>query len=339
MQQLCPVIRRSICRERTRTDAGILSRRRLPMGAPTTEVPQRERAQVRQLIANGKFGHAVDIAKQVHKRVRNAASEALLVEAYAARIKLADRAEPGRGSEGAAESGAGGPPFVARPVARRGRRAGSRGRGVEGLMELLADPSLPAEKRAATEVRIRDEAGDPARIARCEALPADHRLARGGRGGGSRVGGGHERAGGGRESGSARNFASSPMAPWKMMIRAIAAFYADEDELCEKYLAAVEPKAAAARLVPALRALMGREADTHTGGRDSVEAGGRGHTQRCGRRWSTWTRPWTRKITRLRCGKWARRRRCAKRLARTCWSGSSSTFRFAPCWPVRIRAA
>jgi hypothetical protein len=51
----------------------------------------------------------------------------------------------------------------------------------------------------------------------------------------------------------------SPLAPWKMLIRAIHAFYGNEDALCEKYLAAVEPASAAARLVPAVRAMMGQK--------------------------------------------------------------------------------
>ena len=54
-------------------------------GTAVAEVAPKERAQVEQLIANGKHGIAVDIAKQVHKRVGNAASEELLVSAYAAR--------------------------------------------------------------------------------------------------------------------------------------------------------------------------------------------------------------------------------------------------------------
>src|ERR1039457_3212159 len=57
-----------------------------------TDVPPKERAQIEQLIANGKAGVAVDIAKEVHKRLRIAASEALLVDAYVARVsELAPR--------------------------------------------------------------------------------------------------------------------------------------------------------------------------------------------------------------------------------------------------------
>ena len=60
--------------------------------APATNIAPRDRAQVEQLIANGKLGFATEIAKQVHKRLGSAASEGLLVDAYAARISsLAER--------------------------------------------------------------------------------------------------------------------------------------------------------------------------------------------------------------------------------------------------------
>ena len=55
-------------------------------------VPEKESAQVRRLIAQGNSGYAVDVAKQVHRRCANSVSEALLVDAYAARISsLAER--------------------------------------------------------------------------------------------------------------------------------------------------------------------------------------------------------------------------------------------------------
>jgi hypothetical protein len=130
---------------------------------------------------------------------------------------------------------------------------------IEALLGLLADASLPPETRAGAERRIRDTAGDPARISRCDALPPEHPL---------RVAAGAvARALEAVTSGpvAAERLAlpevsrQSPLAPWKMVVRAIAAFYGNQDELCEKYLASVEPSAAAARLVPALRATIGQK--------------------------------------------------------------------------------
>ena len=54
-------------------------------------------ASVRQLIANGRHKAAVENAKEIHKAQATAASEALLVDAYAARIQsLIDQDQIGR---------------------------------------------------------------------------------------------------------------------------------------------------------------------------------------------------------------------------------------------------
>ena len=144
--------------------------------APATDVPPKDRAQVEQLIANGKLGFATEIAKQVHKRLGSAASEGLLVDAYAARISsLAERnldIEAGALLEQVEQRH---PTFRDRLREVAANLQARRG-GVDGLLGLLADASLPADKRAGIETRIRAVAGDPARIARCEALPPEHPL-------------------------------------------------------------------------------------------------------------------------------------------------------------------
>jgi hypothetical protein len=226
---------------------------------PATDVPPKERAQIAQLIANGNLGHAVDIAKQVHRRLGNAASEELLVGAYATRIiSLAER-------DLDAEASALLELVQARHPSSRERlrevaaTLKARGRGIEGLLELLVDPSLPTEKRAGVEARIRGAAGDPTRISRCDALPPEHAL----RVAAGAVGRALEAVTSGPVAAESLALPeisrTSPMAPWKMMLRAIQAFYGNQDELCEKYLAAVEPTAAAARLVPAVREMIGQK--------------------------------------------------------------------------------
>src|ERR1035438_7504919 len=141
---------------------------------PATDVPPKERAQVEQLIANGKAGVAVDIAKAVHKRMHIAASEALLVDAYVARIaELAERKLD-------VEANA-----LLSQVQERHPTSRDRLRGTaapleaptgatEAWLERRGDPSLRAETRAGIERRIRETVGDPARIARCGALPPEH---------------------------------------------------------------------------------------------------------------------------------------------------------------------
>jgi hypothetical protein len=226
---------------------------------PATDVPPKERAQVEQLIANGKCGVAVDIAKQAHKRFGNAASEALLVDAYVARIiELAERKLDVE-ARALLEQVHQRHPSSHERLREVAATLKARGGDMQALLELLADPSLPAETRAVVEARIRGAAGDPGRIARCEALPPEHPL---------RVAAGAVvRALEAVTSGpvAAERLAlpeisrHSPLAPWKMLLRATNAFYGHQDALCEKYLAAIEPTAAAARLVPAVRAMMGQK--------------------------------------------------------------------------------
>ncbi|MCX6633718.1 MAG: hypothetical protein NT090_01270, partial [Acidobacteria bacterium] len=229
-----------------------------PAGAPPVAVPAKERAQVAQLIANGKFGFALDIAKQVHKRCNNAASEALLVDVYVARIS--SLAERNLDREAMA---------LIDLIRQRYPKAADRLREVmavfdarkgapDALLELLDDPACPAEKRAAIAQSIRRDVTDLLALSRSGALEPEHPL----RTGAAALAGALEAVASGLVEDQALAFPEishrSPLAPWKTLLRAIAAFYRRDDELCEKCLAGIEPDAAAARLAPALRALMGR---------------------------------------------------------------------------------
>ncbi|PYT30752.1 MAG: hypothetical protein DMG58_13690, partial [Acidobacteria bacterium] len=52
----------------------------------------------------------------------------------------------------------------------------------------------------------------------------------------------------------------SPLAPWKLLVRAIAHFYRGDDESCRQSIGAIQPESAPARLVPAIRAMLGGKA-------------------------------------------------------------------------------
>ena len=49
----------------------------------------------------------------------------------------------------------------------------------------------------------------------------------------------------------------SPLAPWKLLVRAIACFYRGEDAACRRYLDAIKPESAASRLVAAIQTMLG----------------------------------------------------------------------------------
>src|ERR1039458_7293841 len=89
--------------------------------SPATDIPPKERAQVEQLIANGKCGVAVAIAKQEHKLDGEAST---LLDRVGERYPISkDRL---------------------RVVAATLK---ARGGDMQALLELLADASVPAQPR------------------------------------------------------------------------------------------------------------------------------------------------------------------------------------------------
>src|ERR1035437_7542580 len=133
-------------------------------------------ASVRQLIANGKHKAAVESAKEIHKAQATAASEALLVDAYAGRIQsLIDRnmaAEAKALLELVRERY----PSSREQLTGRNGSAGVGAGRLEELVRPLNDPELSAEHRAAIEAAVGRDAGDLAALAECAVLPADHPL-------------------------------------------------------------------------------------------------------------------------------------------------------------------
>jgi len=188
-------------------------------------------ASVRQLIANGKSKAAVEAAKEIHKAQATAASEALLVDAYAARIQsLIDQnltVEAAALLELVRERY----PSARERLHGRNGSVGMTAGGIEELLRPPNDPELSAERRAALEAAasalqrafLAVTAG-PIDEAAVELPEVSHR---------------------------------SPLAPWKLLVRAIACFYRGEDEACRRYLEAIQPESAPARLVPAMQAMLG----------------------------------------------------------------------------------
>ncbi len=227
--------------------------------APALETPALSaaaEASVRQLIANGKHKVAVETAKDIHKAHGTAASEALLLDAYAARIQaLFDKSM-------AAEAKALSDLVCERYPSARARLHAANGAGIdagriEELVRPLNDPELSAERRSAIEAAIAREAGAPALLSECAALPPEHPL--------RQAAAAVQRAFLAVTAGPVAEEAvelpevsrRSSLAPWKLLVRAIACFYRGEDETCRRYLEAISPESAPARLVPAMQAMLG----------------------------------------------------------------------------------
>ncbi|MBZ5623618.1 MAG: hypothetical protein LAQ69_33575 [Acidobacteriia bacterium] len=219
---------------------------------------------MKQLIADDKSGRAVDLAKDVHHRRQSPDSEALLLDAYGARI----RSLMGRNLEREAKA------LVdlvrERFPSARDRMAewtsvfAARQGDLDALLAPLNDASLLPERHAAIAAVIRHDAVDLRALAACRTLAPEHPL----RTAADALWKAFEAVTSGPVAEEALALPEvsrqSPLAPWKMLVRAIAAYYRREDALCEKYLAAVEPQSAAARLAPALRALTHQKQQTLT---------------------------------------------------------------------------
>ncbi|PYT31702.1 MAG: hypothetical protein DMG57_04455 [Acidobacteria bacterium] len=214
-------------------------------------------ASVRQLIANGKHKVAVETAKELHKAQATAASEALLVDAYAARIQSLIDQNLAAEAKALLELVRERYPSARERLNGRNGSAGMHAGRLEDLVRPLNDPELSAERRAAIEAAVAREAGDLASLVECAALPPEHPL--------RKAASALQRAflavtGGpvGEEAVELPEVSHrSPLAPWKLLVRAIACFYRREDEACRRYLEAIKPEAAAARLVPAMQAMLG----------------------------------------------------------------------------------
>jgi hypothetical protein len=214
-------------------------------------------ASVRQLIANGKYKVAVETAKEIHKAQATAASEALLVDAYAARIQSLIDQNLATEAKALLELVRERYPSARERLNGRNGAAGIDAGRIEELVRPLSDPELSAERRAAIEAAVAREAVDLAALAECAVLPPDHPL--------RKAASALQRAflavtGGpvGEEAVELQEVSRrSPLAPWKLLVRAIACFYRGEDEACQRYLAAIQPESAPARLVPAMQAMLG----------------------------------------------------------------------------------
>jgi hypothetical protein len=237
-----------------------------PAGGPARADHAALRAHVQALLARGKTRDAVEAARQLYKATRALEAEALLVDAYEARIRALM---------------AGGMPREARELAALvvERHPGTRARILPLVHESAAraggDPgpvlaalaSADAAGRRALEDTLRRVLIDPRAVAGHPALSDGDPLREGARvvselftavTTGPLAGGALARL-----DVIPRQ---SPLAPWKLLIRAIDAYYRGADAAVLANLAAVPADSAPARLVPVLRCLAG---DT------SVDAAGR----------------------------------------------------------------
>lgn len=242
-----------------------------PSGRAQTQgdaAPSREPAEaaagdvgdVDRLMARGNYKAAVRMGKTVHKRLGSAASQERLIAAYLGRIReMLDKGLLAE-AEALADLVEGRYPSSRERVSRFRPEIAARLGGFTELVRPLADPSLPREQRAEIEGALRRGLTDPGELAACGGLPAGHPLMEAARA--------VSRAFDAVTRGPVDEAAVAlpqvprrgPLAPWKWLVRAIAAFHRRDDAACARCLEAIDGDSAPARLVPALEAMLGRGA-------------------------------------------------------------------------------
>jgi hypothetical protein len=233
---------------------------------PSGAGPDQLRSDVENLIARGKTRDAVETARQAWKQTRSPEAEVVLVDAYAARIRaLIATGMPREAHELASLVVARHPgtrahimPLVHESEACAGGDLGpllaalaaaddSTRREIETtLRRVLADPRVLANHPALPE-------GDPLRQAARVVTEVFTAVTTGPLPEGALA----------RLDVISRH---SPLAPWKLLVRAIDAYYRRADATVLANLSAIPPDSAPARLMPSLDRLVGRPRSEHPAG-------------------------------------------------------------------------
>jgi hypothetical protein len=220
-------------------------------------LPAAETERVRQLVEHGNAKFAVETAKQLHKQYASPDSESLLMEAYVARI----RGLIGQGliveAKAMLEMVRERFPSARPRLEELTLALAVRGGRLDELLRPLNDPALPVDQRASIENFIRQQLYDLMALARCEALPETHPL----RTGAMALAEALQAVTSGpvdEETLALPGISHrSPLAPWKMLVRAIASWYRGDDTAAKRWTQAIMPDTAPARLVPTLQKLLG----------------------------------------------------------------------------------
>lgn len=209
-------------------------------------------------LERGKAKQAVESAKTLHKEHANTDSERVLVDAYLGRIRQLQ--EKGAGDDARTLLQLVHDRFPAHRPELGSLQAESlaQTQHFSELLKPLADSNTPEATRLTVERAIQHHVTDLQAIANCTVLPETHPLRQGARA--------IWQAFVAVTSGSVTDeqialpeiSRRSPLAAWKLLIRAIAAMYRQDNQLCLQALDAIPTDTPPARLVPVIRGVVDR---------------------------------------------------------------------------------
>jgi len=212
--------------------------------------------RVRELIAGRHSKSALQLAKDIYKRCAAAESEALLTDAYKARID--DLLRLGMKVEAKTLLGIVRERFPsALPrMTNLDREIRAQDGKLEDVVAPLGDAELAAGERERIETFIRQRIHDLPALAAVSSLPPEHPL----RTAASALASAFQAVTRGPVEDAVLALPEvsrrSPLAPWKALIRAIASYHRREDDACGRWLQTIPEDSVPARLIPALTAMM-----------------------------------------------------------------------------------
>ena len=212
--------------------------------------------RVRELIAGRHSKSALQLAKDLYKRCAAADSEALLIDAYKARID--DLLRLGMKVEAKTLLGIVTERFPAAVprMTELGREICAQDGKLEEVVAPLADHELPAEERERIETFVRQRIVDLHALGAVSSLRPEHPL----RAAASALAAAFDVVTRGPVEDVVLALPEvsrrSPLAPWKALIRAIACYHRREDEECGKWLRAIPMDSVPARLLLAFAAML-----------------------------------------------------------------------------------
>jgi hypothetical protein len=225
--------------------------------------------RVRELIAGRHSKAALQLAKDIYKRSATLESEALLTDAYKARIddllKLGMTVEAKTLLAIVKERF----PSALPRLTELGREICAQDGKLEEVVAPLADPELRTEERDRIESFIRQRIWDLSALGAVSSLPPEHSL----RKAASALAAAFNAATTGPGEDSALHPSDhlspgnpvlalpevsrrSPLASWKALIRAIACYHRREDAECSKWLQTIPGDSVPARLIPAFTVML-----------------------------------------------------------------------------------
>ena len=214
------------------------------------------RIRIESLIASGKSRDAVEAAKQYLKHTPGAEAEALAVKAYAARIEALQASGLHREAQAIGALVRERFPTHQSQVAVLMRQSEVAAGNFDALLAELV--TADASRRRELEVILARGLSDPAVLAESPVLPADHPLKRMARAVADAL---TAVTSGPLPAGALATLDDIPrqslLAPWKLLIRALDAFYRHADAAVLANLSGISPDSGPARLVPVLRRLVG----------------------------------------------------------------------------------